>query len=69
LEVREEDIFEESEKQVSITYENSSFAENSGNFNTYSNIPESIVKNLQDYIALLQEENKRLKEKIAALNK
>jgi transcriptional regulator with XRE-family HTH domain len=64
LEVREEDIFEESEKQVSIMYENSTIAENSGNFSTYSNIPDSIVKNLQDFIVMLQEENKRLREEI-----
>lgn len=68
METREEDIFEADEKQVSILYENSTFAENSGNFNTYSNIPDSIVQNLQDFITILQEENKRLKKEITSLN-
>jgi transcriptional regulator with XRE-family HTH domain len=67
LEVREEDIFEEDEKQISIKYDNATFAENSGSFNTYCNIPDSIVKNLQDFIVLLQEENKRLKNEIDSL--
>ncbi|GHT61754.1 hypothetical protein FACS189451_04480 [Bacteroidia bacterium] len=43
-------------------------AENSGNFSTYFNTPDSIVKNLQDFIVLLQEENKRLKKEIDFLS-
>lgn len=67
MEVREEDIFEEDEKQISIKYDNATIAENSGNFSSYSNIPDSIVKNLLDFIVLLQEENKRLKNEIDSL--
>ena len=68
LDVRVEDIFEEDEETLSINYENSTIAENSGNFSTYSNIPDSIIQNLQDFISMLQEENKRLKKEIVALN-
>lgn len=64
LEVPVEAIFEE-DKMVSINYENSTLAENSGNlFSTCNNIPESIIKNLQDFIKHLQEENVQLKEKL-----
>jgi transcriptional regulator with XRE-family HTH domain len=69
LNVSEEDIFEEDEKRVAIKYENSTFAENAGNFNTYNNTPDSIVKNLQDFIVLLQEENMRLRAENAVLRK
>jgi transcriptional regulator with XRE-family HTH domain len=67
LEVSKEDIFEEDEKHLSISYENSTIAENSGNFSSYHNIPDSIIQNLQDFISLLQKENKRLNDEIAAL--
>jgi transcriptional regulator with XRE-family HTH domain len=66
LEVSVEDIFEE-DKTISINYENSTIAENSGNFSTYNNIPESIVKNLQDFISHLLEENAHLKAEINLL--
>ena len=35
LKVSQADIFEEDEKNLSISYENSTIAENSGNFSTY----------------------------------
>jgi transcriptional regulator with XRE-family HTH domain len=69
LQVEREEIFEDDEKQLSILYENSTVAENSGNFSTYYNIPDSLLKNLQDFIAHLQEENIRLKQELYALKK
>ncbi|MDR2147542.1 MAG: helix-turn-helix domain-containing protein [Tannerella sp.] len=67
LQVERDDIFEEDEKQVSIVYENSTLTENSGNlFSTYYNIPDSLLKNLQDFIAYLQKENQRLTQELDA---
>lgn len=40
---------------------------NSGNFSTYHNIPESIVKNLEDFIKHLKEENQQLRTEIRLL--
>ncbi|ODS87456.1 MAG: hypothetical protein ABS44_10830 [Chryseobacterium sp. SCN 40-13] len=57
LEVSFDEIFEEDTPAISINYENSTIAENSGNFSTYHNIPESIIKNLKDFIKHLKEEN------------
>ena len=47
-----DEIFEEDTPAISINYENSTIAENSGNFSTYHNIPESIIKNLEDFIKI-----------------
>jgi transcriptional regulator with XRE-family HTH domain len=71
LQVAEEDIYEEDEKRLAVTYENSTItiSDTAGNFNTYCNIPESIIKNLQDFIAVLQVENERLRTEIAQLRK
>ena len=66
LDVPLEDIKEGIEK-FSIKNENSTFNDNSGNYNQYYNIPHSIIENLQDYINILREENKQLKEQLNSL--
>lgn len=62
-----DEIFEEDTPAISINYENSTIAENSGNFSTYHNIPESIIKNLEDFIKHLKEENQQLRTEIRLL--
>lgn len=62
LDCNVEEIYEPDEvSQVKIDNRNSNFNDNSGNNNTYYNLPKSVLDNLQDYIALLKEENERLK--------
>ena len=61
LDVPLEEIRENVEK-FSIKNENSTFNDNSGNYNQYYNIPNSIIENLQEYISILKEEIKNLKE-------
>lgn len=61
------EIYEEDSPAISINYENSTIAENSGNFSTYHNIPESIVKNLEDFIKHLKEENTQLRRELSLL--
>jgi transcriptional regulator with XRE-family HTH domain len=46
---------------------NSTFNDNSGNYNQYYTIPNSIIENLQDYINLLKEENQSLKKEVEDL--
>ena len=43
---------------------NSTFNDNSGNYNQYYTIPNSIIENLQDYISLLKKENQLLKDEL-----
>lgn len=62
-----DEIFEEDTPAISINYENSTIAENSGNFSTYHNIPEFIIKNLEDFIKHLKEENQQLRTEIRLL--
>ncbi len=62
-----DEIFEEDSPAISINYENSTIVENSGNFSTYHNIPESIVRNLEDFIKHLKEENEQLRRKLSLL--
>lgn len=68
LDVSLEDIYEEEDSKIVINNENHSTGENSSHYsllysNSY-NIPNSILENLQDYINLLKEENKSLKEEL-----
>ena len=66
LDVSVEDI--KDEKALGIIHnENSAFNDNSGNYNHYYSIPNSIVENLQDYISLLKEQNEALKKENIAL--
>ncbi|GEN69128.1 hypothetical protein CRH01_36960 [Chryseobacterium rhizosphaerae] len=66
LDVPVEDI-KESESKFSINNDNSTFHDNSGNYNQYFSISNSIVENLQDYISLLKKEIHELKEEIKIL--
>ncbi len=73
LNVPVEEIYEDEEVKLVVNNDHPVFNDNSGtsagSINTqsnYSNIPESIIENLQGYIALLREENERLKEELKA---
>ncbi|PIF45400.1 helix-turn-helix protein [Chryseobacterium sp. 52] len=63
LDVPVEDIYEEDEVRTTINNENNATGENSGQYSNYYNIPNSVIDNLQDYITLLKEEIKSLKER------
>ncbi|UZT96739.1 helix-turn-helix transcriptional regulator [Chryseobacterium fluminis] len=68
LEVPLEDIYEEEEATIIINNENNSSGDNSGfysglkDINNNYNIPNNVIDSLQNYIAMLEEEIKRLKE-------
>ncbi|PQA95953.1 transcriptional regulator [Chryseobacterium shigense] len=67
LDVSVEEIYEEEESKVVINNDHPIFngAASGGNINQqFNNIPGSIIENLQGYIALLKEENARLKEEL-----
>lgn len=73
LNVPVDEIYEDEEAKLVVNNDHPVFNDNSGtsagSINTqsnYSSIPESIIENLQGYIALLREENERLKEEIKA---
>jgi hypothetical protein len=61
-----EDIYEEEIAAVVVNNDHPVFNDRSAgaitNQNNYDNIPGAIIENLQGYIALLKEENERLKE-------
>lgn len=77
LEVPLEEIFEDDEVKVIINNNGENSGAGSGTYNTSGagsgthntnyNIPNSIIENLQDYIALLKEENTTLKKEIEIL--
>ncbi|BFO64837.1 helix-turn-helix domain-containing protein [Chryseobacterium sp. S0630] len=74
LDVPFEDIYEEDEATIVVNNDHPIFNDNSGtsagiitNQNNYDNIPGAIIENLQNYIALLKEENERLKEELKGL--
>lgn len=70
LEVPVEDIYEDETAAVVVNNDHPVFNDRSTpaglitNQNNYDNIPGSIIENLQNYIALLKEENERLKEEL-----
>lgn len=68
LDVPVEDIYEDEEAKIVVNNDHPVFNDQSvsaiGTQNQYNNIPGSIVENLQGYIALLKEENERLKEEL-----
>ncbi|WP_368407539.1 helix-turn-helix domain-containing protein [Chryseobacterium gilvum] len=67
LNVPVEEIKEENLSGI-VHNDNSTFNDNSGNYyNQNFNIPNSIIENLQDYIALLKKEIENLKEEITTL--
>lgn len=73
LEIPVEEIYEEEEGKVIISTENNSISDNANFYNlpyygsnANYNIPDSMIDNLQDYINLLKEENKKLNEELKA---
>jgi transcriptional regulator with XRE-family HTH domain len=73
LDVPIEDIYEEEEATVVINNNHPVFNDRSSSagvinsLNNYDYIPGDIIENLQNYIALLKEENERLKEELKDL--
>jgi len=67
LDVPVEEIKEE--KPTNVINNNPIFQDNSGNFNQYHSIPDSIVENLQSYIKILEEKIVALKEENERLKK
>lgn len=70
LEVTMEDIYEDDDAQIVVNNDHPVFNDSSASgiyqYNN-SSIPLSIVENLQEYISLLKEENKKLNEEIKGL--
>ncbi|MGK6344092.1 helix-turn-helix transcriptional regulator [Chryseobacterium sp. DT-3] len=68
LDVSVEDIYEDEESKVVINNNhpvyNDHSSSSSGTITQFHNISASIIQNLQDYIALLKEENEKLKEEL-----
>ena len=70
FEVPVEDIYEEETAAVVVNNDHPVFNDKSTSAwlittqNNYDNIPGAIIENLQNYIALLKEENERLKEEL-----
>ncbi|NIF04029.1 helix-turn-helix domain-containing protein [Chryseobacterium sp. Tr-659] len=67
LEVPIEEIYEEEEAKIIVNYDHPVFNDSSsgsGSFHQFNNLPGSIIESLQGYIALLKEENERLKEEL-----
>ncbi|WP_426475970.1 helix-turn-helix transcriptional regulator [Chryseobacterium sp. CBSDS_008] len=75
LDVPIEDIYEEDEPIIVVNNDHPVFNDRSSNANAittqnnYDNIPGAIIENLQGYIALLKEENERLKEELKEIRK
>ncbi|WP_126652312.1 helix-turn-helix transcriptional regulator [Chryseobacterium aureum] len=75
LNVPVEDIYEEEEATVVVNNNHPVFNDRSSSAgiittqNNYDNIPGDIIKNLQNYIDLLKEENEKLKEELKGLPK
>ncbi len=75
LDVPVEEIYEEEEAKVIVNNDHPVFNDSStsagaiNNQNLYNNIPGSIIENLQGYIALLKEENEKLKEELKSTPK
>ena len=73
LEVPVEDIYEEETAAVVVNNDHPVFNDRSSsagvitNQNNYDNIPGAVIENLQGYIALLKEENAKLKEEVKGL--
>ena len=65
LEVPIEEIKEK--KELGIHNENTTFNDNSGNYNQYFSIPSSVIDNLNDYIEVLKEQIEILKQENATL--
>ncbi|REC76028.1 transcriptional regulator [Chryseobacterium elymi] len=68
LDVSVEDIYEDEEAKIVINNNhpvyNDQSSSSSGTITQFHNMSASIIQNLQDYIALLKEENEKLKEEL-----
>ncbi|MGH1520606.1 hypothetical protein [Chryseobacterium sp. JK1] len=62
LDLPVEDIKEEKPSSIVQNNDNLTFNDNSGNYNYYYSIPNHILDNLNDYIALLKKQNEALEE-------
>ncbi|WP_317129495.1 helix-turn-helix domain-containing protein [Chryseobacterium candidae] len=62
LDVPVEEIKEEKPSSIVQNNDNLTFNDNSGNYNYYCSIPNHILDNLNDYIALLKKQNEALEE-------
>ncbi|CAA7197607.1 helix-turn-helix transcriptional regulator [Chryseobacterium potabilaquae] len=70
LDVPIEEIYEEDDAKVIINNDHPVFNDSStsaGYVTQFHNISASIIQNLQDYITLLKDENKKLKDEIRSL--
>ncbi|MBT2620891.1 MULTISPECIES: helix-turn-helix transcriptional regulator [Chryseobacterium] len=70
LDVTMEEIYEEDDAQIVVNNDHPVFNDSSASgIYQYNNstIPLSIVENLQEYISLLKEENRKLNEEIKSL--
>lgn len=70
LDVTMEDIYEDDDAQIVVNNDHPVFNDSSASgIYQYNNstIPLSIVENLQEYISLLKEENRKLNEEIKSL--
>ncbi|MBK1898277.1 hypothetical protein [Chryseobacterium paridis] len=62
LDVPVENIKEEKPSSIVQNNDNLTFNDNSRNYNYYCSIPNHILDNLNDYIALLKKQNEALEE-------
>ncbi|SIR74077.1 helix-turn-helix domain-containing protein [Chryseobacterium sp. RU33C] len=62
LDVPVEEIKEEKPSSIVQNNDNLTFNDNSGNYNYYCSIPNHILDNLNNYIALLKKQNEALEE-------
>lgn len=60
-EIKEERIGNAVQKNDNLTFNDGSYNQ-SGNYNNYCNIPNHILDNLNDYIALLKKQNEELEK-------
>ncbi|RKT01122.1 helix-turn-helix transcriptional regulator [Chryseobacterium defluvii] len=71
LDVSVEEIYEDDDAKVIINNEHPVFNDNSASsiMTQFNNFSTSVIQNLQDYIALLKEENEKLKEELKEYKK
>lgn len=70
LDVTMEEIYEDEEPRIVVNNDHPIFNDSSSGGNIshqFNSIPGSIIQNLQDYISLLKEENKKLNDEIKSL--
>lgn len=70
LDVTMEEIYEDEEPKIVVNNDHPIFNDSSSGGNIshqFNSIPGSIIQNLQDYIFLLKDENKKLNDEIKSL--